>query len=68
MVQAVKPRMDLPIRMRRQGPKEQLDGPSGEGQIVVEGMRGEGDRTRVKGGKSLQLGEGVLQVLPCLDN
>ena len=54
MVQAVQPRMDLLIRMRRQRRQEQLNGPPGEGQIVVEGMRGAGDRTRVQGGQSLQ--------------
>src|SRR5262245_60892647 len=68
MVQAFKPRVDLRIRMRGQRRSEELDSSLCDRQIVVEGMRREGDRTRVKCGESLQLGQGLLQVFPCLDN
>src|SRR6266571_1321932 len=68
MLQAFKPRVDLRIRMLGQRPQEQLDCSLCDRQIVVECMRGEGDRTRVKRGESPQLGQGLLQVISCLDN
>src|SRR6266700_1705115 len=68
MLQAFKPRVDLRIRMLGQRQQEQLDCSPCDRQIVVEGMRGEGDRTRVKRGESPQVGQGLLQVIACLDN
>src|SRR5712691_4296877 len=68
MLQAFKPRVDLRIRMLAQRQQEQLDCSPCDRQIVVECMRGEGDRTWVKCGEFLQLGHGLLQVISCLDN
>src|SRR5438105_4298512 len=68
MLQAFKPRVDLRIRMLGQRQQEQLDCSPCDRQIVVECMRGEGDRTRVKRGESPQVGQGLLQVISCLDN
>lgn len=68
MPQAFEPGADLGIPVILQTQQEQLDRSPYNGQKVVERMRCEGDCTRVKCRKFLQVRKSLLQVGLCPDN